>query len=358
MQFGEVGAGIQLGPNAVRVLRRWGLGGALDAVVARPERLVVRSADRGTELAQLRLDDFEQRYGCPYLTIRRADLQALLLDALQPVASCLHGGRAATSFAEQADGTVRLHLSPGPDVEGDALVVAEGLWSGLRGQWLGSQPPRPTGHVAYRALLPQNELPPQLRSTEVTAWLGRGLHAVHYPVQRGAMLNLVVLVEGAAPPDPTAWDQQARADAVQAALAGAAPALLERVRAVRSWGLWALYDRPPLRNPREMAVGRVALLGDAAHPMLPYLAQGAGMALEDAAELGKSLGMADVELPLRLRRYALNRWQRNARVQARSARNARIFHAGGWLRWGRDASLAVLGSRLLDLPWLYAGPDA
>ena len=104
-----------------------------------------------------------------------------------------------------------------------------------------------------------------------------------------------------------------------------------------------------------MAQGLVALLGDAAHPMRPYLAQGAGMAIEDAAELQSALSMHDLDVSLRLRRYALNRWQRNAKVQERSLRNGRIFHATGPMRWGRDLSLRLLGARLLDLPWLYRG---
>ena len=121
------------------------------------------------------------------------------------------------------------------------------------------------------------------------------------------------------------------------------------------WRLWPLCDRPPVRSADEMAQGLVALLGDAAHPMRPYLAQGAGMAIEDAAELQRALAMHDLDVPLRLRRYALNRWQRNARVQARSTRNGRIFHATGPVRWGRDLSLRLLGERVLDVPWLYRG---
>jgi salicylate hydroxylase len=110
-----------------------------------------------------------------------------------------------------------------------------------------------------------------------------------------------------------------------------------------------------VRSADEMARGLVALLGDAAHPMRPYLAQGAGMAIEDAAELQRALSMHDLDVQLRLRRYALNRWQRNARVQARSIRNGRIFHATGPVRWGRDAALRLLGERVLDVPWLYRG---
>ena len=124
------------------------------------------------------------------------------------------------------------------------------------------------------------------------------------------------------------------------------------------WRLWPLLDRPPVAGPQEMARGLVALLGDAAHPMRPYLAQGAGMAIEDAAELQRALAMHDLEVGLRLARYALNRWQRNARVQERSRANGRIFHATGPMRWGRDLAMRLLGERLLDLPWLYRGDGA
>ena len=130
------------------------------------------------------------------------------------------------------------------------------------------------------------------------------------------------------------------------------------VKAMPSWRLWVLNGREPVSSPDVMAQGRVALLGDAAHPMLPYLAQGAGMAIEDAAELGSLLAMtsaAALNVPLALSRYALNRWQRVARVQARALRNGRIFHATGVVQAGRDVSLRLLGPRVLDVPWLYGG---
>lgn len=121
------------------------------------------------------------------------------------------------------------------------------------------------------------------------------------------------------------------------------------------WRLWPLCDRPPVRSADEMAQGLVGLLGDAAHPMRPYLAQGAGMAIEDAAELARALAMDAVDVPTRLKRYALARWQRCARVQARSIRNGQIFHSTGLMGLGRDASIKLLGERILDVPWLYAG---
>lgn len=359
--FSEVGAGIQMGPNVTRVLQGWGLGDALAAVAATPERLRVRDALSGQELASIALGcSAVERYGAPYATIRRADLQQLLLAAVQGEGGvALRTGTTLTTHStDDARGTVTLQTSDGP-VEGDALIGADGLWSAVRGQMLRDGPPRPTGHLAYRAMLPQASLPAALRSNDVTVWLGPRLHVVTYPVLRGEWLNVVVIVHGRVPGDDlSGWDHAANASGLREALRGVCTPLADRVQAIADWRLWVLCDRPRVASADQLAAGRVALLGDAAHPMRPYLAQGAGMAIEDAAELGRALAMTDIDVPLRLRRYALNRWQRNARVQARSARNGRIFHATGLVRWGRNTSLALLGERLLDLPWLYGVPAA
>ena len=300
----------------------------------------------------------QARYGAAYGTVHRADLHALLLEALLNRPSLqLHTGVAIDRFAEADNNVVQVRTARGREIEGDALVGADGLWSTVRAQLLGDGRPRFSGHLAYRALVPQGGLPKRMRTSQVTAWLGPNLHAVQYPVRRGELQNLVVIVHGEAPDDLQNWDHSANAADLQAALAGTCSALQDAIGAVAhsrgQWRLWPLCDRPPVAGPADMARGLVALLGDAAHPMRPYLAQGAGMAIEDAAELQRALAMHDVDVSLRLRRYALNRWQRNARVQARSARNGRIFHATGAMRWARDAALRTLGPRLLDLPWLY-----
>lgn len=368
--FSEVGAGVQLGPNVVRRLQAWGLQKPLQAVAAFPARLQVRSALSGRALAELPLGTTAiERYGAAYATIHRADLHGLLLAAvtkytdtqlnLEHAIKGFSDGSTCGTAVPGAETVVTVHTSRGREVEGDALIGADGLWSGTRLQLLGGVPPRATGHLAYRALVPQDALPNALRTQQITAWLGPRLHVVQYPVRRGELQNLVVIIEGRAPEDMQGWDHAANAADLELALQGACPALQHVVYGVAAagggWRLWPLCDRPPVRGPGDMAQGLVALLGDAAHPMVPYLAQGAGMAIEDAAELQRALSMHDLEVPLRLTRYALNRWQRNARVQARATRNGRIFHAMGPVRWGRDASLRLLGARVLDLPWLYRG---
>jgi len=357
--FSEVGAGIQLGPNVVKVLQGWGLAGALQIVAAFPERLQVRSAVSGQVLGELPLGAaMAQRYGAPYATLHRADLHGLLLEAVRQHADMkLHLGRPLQSFSQTAQ-AVTVQADDGPVIEGDALIGADGLWSTVRLELLGDGLPRRTGHLAYRALVRQADLPEALRSQDVTAWLGPRMHVVRYPVRGGESLNVVAIVHGEVAAEADLWDHSANAADLAAATAGCCSTLRETLEAIAGWRLWVLHDRAPMRGAHQHAVGRVALLGDAAHPMRPYLAQGAGMAIEDAAELGHVLAQAldpALDVPTMLQRYALNRWQRNARVQARALRNGQIFHADGLLRWGRDASMKLLGEKVLDMPWLYGG---
>jgi salicylate hydroxylase len=241
-------------------------------------------------------------------------------------------------------------------VSGDALAAADGLWSALRGAVAGDGPPQPTGHLAYRGLARQEDLPAAQRSGEVTVWLAPRMHLVTYPVRGGEWLNAVCVVQGTQPGDPRHWDHAASRSQLDAALGPVCGAVRERIAAVADWRLWVLHARAPVASPDQLAKGRIALLGDAAHPMRPYLAQGAGMAIEDARELQRVLSVADevvIDVPTALRRYALNRCERVARVQERSERNGTIFHATGALRVARNAALRTLGARLLDQPWLY-----
>jgi salicylate hydroxylase len=353
--FSEVGAGLQLGPNATRRLRDWGL---LDAARDRgcaPDRLVARDALRGHALAERPLGpQAEACYGAPYLTLHRADLHGLLLQALQDTGVTLEAGvrvDAGLASLVEADGGA------------DALVGADGLWSAVRESLCADGPPQPSDHVAYRGLiaLPGVDGP---WTREVTAWLGPRLHAVTYPVQGGRALNLVCVVQQT----PTAgaasvrgWDlpdTRERLEMATRAIESAGGPLLELLKAVPSWGQWVLHDRPAVSGPHQLARGRVALVGDAAHPMRPYLAQGAAMALEDADQIGhclRAVSERQVAVPLALQQYAQARWARVARVQRRSARNGRIFHAQGLTRLARDLALRGLGGSLMDLPWLYSG---
>ncbi len=369
-EFEPIGAGIQLGPNVTRILRAWGLDTALKTYAEFPGQLCVRDSESGQSLGQLRLGDAAlRRYGAPYATVHRADLHALLLQALaQYPTVTIHRGAVVESFTDRdaPDEGVEVALSglalPLAAAAGDVLIGADGLWSKVRGQLLNDGAPLPTGHVALRALVAQDDLPLTIQTRDITVWLGHNMHVVTYPVQHptreGEWLNVVVILEGTLAQAAEGWSHTFENRNLLNALENKHIQLQNLLQSTLHWQAWHLHRRPPMASAADHARGRVALLGDAAHPMLPYLAQGAGMAIEDAAELGACLAKHasnGQHVSAALQHYARARWQRNARVQRRSLRNAKIFHATGLTRWGRNVGMALLGERLLDVPWLYGG---
>ena len=350
----EVGAGVQIGPNVTRRLQAWGLGEALVKVAAFPPDLQALDAQTGRVLGTLRLGERAQAlYGAPYATIHRADLHGLLHQAALAAGAPLRLGQAVTHWQDRADG-LDVVLANGERIAAEALVAADGVWSPLRQRLLADGPARFSGHLAYRALVPQDQWPVHLRSDRITVWMGPRLHVVQYPVQAGRALNLVAIVHGERPTQANTWDHAGHGPALLSAMGTVGAALRERLEAVPEWRLWALHDRSPMSHASQMARDRVALLGDAAHPMRPYLAQGAGMAIEDAAALGDVLSAVGTPMVERLQRYAEQRWSRNAQVQARAIRNGRIFHAQGAVALGRNLSMQLMGERLMDQPWLYS----
>lgn len=354
-QLSEVGAGIQIGPNVTRILQAWGLGEALAQVAAFPKQLQARDAQTGQVLGTLPLGERAQsRYGAPYATIHRADLQGILHRAAQAAGVDMLLGQTVHGWRETASG-VEVNTADGPSVQAGALIGADGVWSAVRQQLLGDAPARFTGHLAYRALVAQADFPAHLRSDQVTVWMGPRLHVVHYPVRSGQWLNLVAIVHGDKPIQDQDWDQVGHTQSLMQAMGAVGRDLHARLASVPAWRQWALHDRAPLSGAKQMAQGRVALLGDAAHPMRPYLAQGAGMAIEDAQVLAQSLCTGGASVPEQLNSYAQARWARNARVQARAIRNGRIFHAQGAVALGRNLSMRLMGERVMDVPWLYGG---
>ncbi len=366
-EFSEVGAGVQLGPNVTRILQAWGLGDALKRMAAFPSGLHARSMTTGEVLAVLPVKDAITTYGAPYVTLHRADLHGLLLQAAARDGVQVHSDAVVNKVSQSADEAVFDVMQHGQLQHHAATlaVAADGVWSPLRQQLLGDGLPTFTGHIAYRALVAQTNLPAHLRSQDVSVWMGSQAHVVSYPVRGGDYLNVVCLAEGRLLDDDAkglqalqTWNAQKSEAQTLAelhhALRGACAPLKDLMAACNDWRLWPLCGRPAMQGAHEHAQGRVALVGDAAHPMLPYLAQGAGMAIEDADELAAHLlGATSANAPERLQQFADARWLRNARVQARAVRNGRIFHATGPVRVGRDMGLRLMGARLMDVPWLY-----
>ncbi len=361
-QFSEVGAGIQMGPNVTRTLFSWGLEKTLQDFIFTPRSLQVRDAVSGQTLGTLRLGQRSQeKYGAPYVTVHRADLHQTLLQKV------LSAGVAELRLQSEVDSLQEDHKGITANVKDlltgrvealnvQAVVGADGLWSDIRNFVLPQTSPRTTGLVAYRALLPMQTLPEFLRQQDVMVWVGSRMHAVLYPVRGGEFLNMVVIAPGQLPESLQDWDHDANQEELFEALGVLHPHLKDVLEAVPAWRRWPICDLPPLVSASQMAKGRIALLGDAAHPMRPFLAQGAGMAIEDAAALAACWAQVDLPINERWHLYAQMRWARNAKVQARSIRNGKIFHMQGPMRWSRDMAMRLMGESLMDVPWLYAGP--
>lgn len=360
--FSEVGAGIQMGPNVTRTLHAWGLAEDLKEVGFVPRKLDAKDTQTGQIIGTLRLGQRSlDTYGAPYFTVHRADLHRVFLKKIMSSGQAeLRLDSEVQGLQQNADGIqingANLPASLTELSQSGAMVGADGLWSKTRQFLVPPTAPRVTGLLAYRALVPMQSIPEKLRLQDVNVWVGPRVHAVLYPVKCGEYLNLVVVVQGPPPASLDDWDHAGNKQDLEAAMGPIHADLRNMLAAVPAWRLWPLCDRPPIKGPHEMAKGRIALLGDAAHPMRPFLAQGAGMAIEDAAELARSWARADLQVEDRLQMYAQARWARNAQVQQRSIRNGQIFHLQGPLRWGRNLAMKLMGEPLMDVPWLYAGP--
>jgi salicylate hydroxylase len=318
----EIGAGVQLGPNGTRVLIALGLGPALEQVVCPASGKQIRLWNTGRAWAAFDLGQYAvARYGAPYWMVHRGDLHRVLLSALharQPDA--LHLGATATGYV-QDENAVRLALASGETVSGDVLIGADGVHSRVREAMIGPSPACFMGLLAWRGLVPVERLPPHQRRPVGDNWIGKGGHVVTYPLRRGEILNFVGVVER----DDwrvESWTEAGSREECARDFAGWHEDVQRIIAAIDVPYKWALLGREPLSC---MVDGRIALLGDAAHPMLPFMAQGANMALEDGIVLARCLEAYD-DAALALRHYDRARLARTARAVSASLDNARRFH--------------------------------
>ncbi|NNJ76062.1 MAG: NAD(P)-binding protein [Anderseniella sp.] len=346
-----IGAGLQLGPNAVRVLEGLGVWDALEAQCCAPARIRICDAISGRQLSALELgDSFARRFGSPYRVAHRADL----IDALAQTASrnsditiikdCRITGL-------QPGKPTGLKTLSGEIRESDLIIAADGIRSALRTHIAPGNEPRQSGETLYRALAPAGDLPDALDRDAVYLWLAPGAHVVHYLVSGGRQLNIVASIEQ--PADQTGWNNIASRDNVLDALPGVTSALHELLSTPASWLAWTGADLEPFTAwSRDNCV----LVGDAAHASLPYLAQGAAMALEDAACLAACLGGGGDNLKAALARYEKIRQPRTARIVEESRRNAGIYHMRGPKAQARNLALRLLpGSMQMQrLAWIYS----
>jgi salicylate hydroxylase len=351
----ETGAGIQLSPNASRILIDLGLADRLRPVVTVPTAVRVLSAASGHEIVRMPLTGADDRYGAPYWAIHRGDLQDALVAAAsrQPGITIKLGQRAEDFIAHRNGITV---LARGDactmDEHGMALIAADGLWSQARERLGHTESPRFCGRVAWRGLVPARLVAPEFREPLIYLWLGRDAHFVHYPVKAGSVINLVVITGDRW--QQSGWSEPAdRAEIVPRLAAEAwAPPARALVGLPDAWLKWALYERRPIRR---WSRGPIALLGDAAHPMLPFLAQGAAMAIEDAAVAARCLLRMPDNPAAALQTYAAIRRGRTRKVQRIAARNGTIYHLSGPWGWLRDCIMRALGGAHLvgHYDWIY-----
>jgi salicylate hydroxylase len=360
-EFAAAGAGIQIGPNGVRVLQELGLAGALAPLVGAPEAIAVFTGASGRQLARLPLGAWiAARHGAPYWVAHRADLHGILLGAARAEPRIVvRTGFEVARVNETATGVTVDSITDGTDggaaVTGAALIGADGLWSTVRRSVAAAPSTGPAfaGATATRTVIPASKAG-RLAVPHVGLWLGPAAHVVHYPVRGGSEIAVVTIAREAW--QGREWDADADGAAVAARLARSHAAIadtLGRIARQVAWHKWALHRLPPLA---AWVRGRVALLGDAAHPVLPYLAQGGALALEDAVVLARCLAEFPRDIPGALARYQSLRLARTHRVQAASLTQGRIYRLPSPLSWGRDAALGLItGERLMArLDWLYA----
>ena len=351
----ESGAGIQLGPNATRLLERLGLLDAIEQVAFRPAAIFIFDGLSGKRLAEMPLGTYaEARYGAPYLTLHRADLHAALHAACEASEMVTLSRRFDLTGVEETDGRVNAIAADGQVAEAPALIGADGIWSEIRALIAPEARLLFTGADAWRTSLPRGELKQPFDAPVVSVWLGPNTHLVHYPVRGGKELNVVAVTEGGS--DTRGWNQTGDAEVLRSAFADwckESKALLEKAPSWRCWSLYRLTGLPSWTS------GRVTLLGDAAHPVLPYLAQGAALAIEDAVTLAKCLKELKGDALTAFPRYETARKRRVARVAERSERNGKHYHMGGALRVARNLMLRYRpGERLLGrFDWLYGESD-
>jgi salicylate hydroxylase len=348
-EFAPLGAGIQIGPNGMRVLQALGVAETLRPHAGVPEAIVVHAGSSGHVLTRLPLGSWiANRHGAPYWVAHRGDLQRVLLDtAAADPRIAIRTGFDVAAVSEIATGVTATDRS-GATETGRALIGADGLWSTVRQSFPGMPAPTFAGATATRCVIPAARAG-RLAIAAVGLWLSPQAHVVHYPVRGGSEIAVVVIAHEAW--QGREWDAEADAAPLLARLAPFHSSLTDVLGSVTSWRKWALYTLPPLPMWTR---GCVALLGDAAHPMLPYLAQGGALAMEDAAVLADCLCGSGATSGC-LNSYALLRRDRAHRVQAASGRQGHIYRLAPPLSHARDAVFRITPAALLmaRLDWLY-----
>jgi salicylate hydroxylase len=343
-EFSEIGAGIQLAPNAGRVLAGLGLDRAIGDAAIEPAAIDVMDGRGARRLTSIPGSTFRATYGFPYRVIHRADLQRILVAASDRIRIRTELGAAVESFVPQS-GTllVRIRKAAGMEVvPAEAVIAADGVWSSFRGRIPGAASAVPTGRTAWRAIIPADVAHDLMPVDRVRLWLGSRAHLVHYPVAQGAAVNVVAIIEETW--DRKGWSAAGDAAELAARFAGWSAAARRIIAAPVAWQKYAIVAVDP---SRPWGDDRLVLLGDAAHAMPPFLAQGAAMAIEDAAVIAEKLA-SNPDTPAALQAYVAERRPRVAEIAAASARTGERFHMRGLAGIARNLALRFAGERLIQ----------
>ena len=353
--FGEIGAGIQLGPNIFKMFDYLGLTDAINQVAFFPPGLGMNDVRTGEKVVRVPLGDVARAaYGFPYGVIYRTDLHQVFLDACKAQSNVtLRTNARVESYDQTADG-IRIHVAGGETLPGAALIGADGLWSKVREAVVGDGKPRVSGHIAYRAVLKREEVPAHLWNDDVLLWGGEKTHLVTYPLRRGELLNLVAVFHSNKYDE--GWNTFGDINELNQRFADACPQVKELLGKIETWKMWVLCDREPVKNWSD---GRVTLLGDAAHPMLQYLAQGAGQAIEDSVVLREALRFTKGDVAQAFQKYQQARYLRTGRVQLTARFYGDIYHAAGVQRELRNQMFqsGTESAGFAGLKWMYDGID-
>jgi 2-polyprenyl-6-methoxyphenol hydroxylase-like FAD-dependent oxidoreductase len=341
----SVGAGIQLGPNGLKPLQKWGLLNAVQARACQPSDVEIRSWQSGQVIARMSNHATKQKFGLAPITLLRADLQEVLLVACQASANIdLHW-----DCTVRPDGVSALLKQ----FDSEVLLGADGLWSQVRHVIGDTTAPRFTGKLAFRALIPTAQLSARWHR-QVGLWLGAGAHLVHYPVKGGAQLNLIAMWQSARPANSDQpWGQESVPAPWHSSFAQASDALAELFEQCPTGSLWSLFDRPPSKPWHSH---NICLVGDAAHPMQAHLAQGASMALEDAQTMSQVLG-THADFNSDFTQFTQQRFARTSLAQKKAAQYGQIYQASGMTAWARNLYLSspLAKAQSNGLAWLYRG---
>src|SRR5262245_26029750 len=349
-EFKEIGAGIQLGPNVFRMFEYLGLTEEMCKWVVFPEGLEMRDSITGEVFITLPVDErFWAKYNAPYAVVHRADMLNVIYEACRKSDLIkMTTSQKVIGFDETANG-VTVRTEKGDTIAGAALIGCDGLWSTIRQAIVGDGKPVVSGHIAYRAVLPTEEWPKEYRINRMIVWAGEKTHLVHYPMRRGEIFNLVVVFHSDRYEE--GWDTYGDPDELHKKFAEKCAPVRMLLQKVNAWKMWVLCDRPPIK---EWSKGRVTLLGDAAHPMLQYLAQGGNMALEDAVCLAEQIVAHEGNYEAAFKAYQQLRYLRTARVQMMARVFGQIYHASGVNRELRNKVLREWTEQGgVDMSWLY-----